>query len=128
VVHFAPTDGHITVPVVLNESLHTNVLLDTGAGITVLSSEMAEELHLDYQTGHSITLKTMAMDMQARVAKLDSIQVGGLKKREFPVAVADVRLGQQGGFDAILGMDFLGDYTIQIDNGKHTLTLTPKAR
>jgi len=128
VVHFAPTDGHITVPVVLNESLHANVLLDTGAGITVLSSEMAEELHLEYQTGHSITLKTMAMDMQARVARLDSIQVGGLKKRGFPVAVADVRLGQQGGFDAILGMDFLSDYTIQIDNREHTLTLTPKAR
>jgi clan AA aspartic protease (TIGR02281 family) len=128
VIRFAPTDGHITVPVVLNESLQANVLIDTGAGITVLSSEMAEELDLDYRTGHSVTLKTMAMDMQARVAILDSIQVGGLKKQGFPVAVADVRLGQQGKFDAILGMDFLSDYTIQIDNKKHTLTLTPRTR
>jgi len=126
IVHFSPSNGHITVPVVLNEELTTNMLVDTGAGITVLSKDLADELGLEFERGHAITLKTMAMDVQAQVAKLDAIRVGDFRKTSHLVAVADLPIGESGGFRAILGMDFLNNYTIQIDNKNNTLTLTSK--
>lgn len=126
IVRFSQVDGHIVVPVMLNDSISARVLVDTGAGITILSRELAEALGLDEERGDSITLKTMAMDIQAQLATLESIQVGGLSRNNFRVAVTDLSFGENGKFDGILGMDFLNNYKIHIDNEKQRLTLAPR--
>jgi len=126
IVRFSQVDGHILVPVVLNDSISARVLVDTGAGITILSRELAKALGLDEERGTSITLKTMAMDIQAQLARLESIQVGGLGRHNFPVAVTDLPFGEKGRFDGILGMDFLNNYEIHIDNERQRLTLAPR--
>jgi clan AA aspartic protease (TIGR02281 family) len=127
IVKFSSVDGHIMVPVVLNDFLNATVLVDTGAGITVLSRKLARDLGLEGDLRHSITLKTMALDIQAQTARLDSIQVGGLRRNYFPVAITDLSLGAGSTFDGILGMDFMNNYTIHINNAKQTMMLTPKA-
>jgi predicted aspartyl protease len=71
-------------------------------------------------------LKTVAADVQAKVARLDSITVGGLSRSDFPVAVVDLDIDKSGRFDGILGMDFLGNYTIRIDNQARRIFLTPR--
>jgi clan AA aspartic protease (TIGR02281 family) len=128
IVRFSSVNGHITVPVVLNGFLTANVLVDTGAGITIISRELAGELGLDKTTADSITLKTMAMDIEAQMAKLDSIQVGELTRHRFPVAITDLSLGERTQFAGILGMDFLNNYKIHIDNDTQRIRLTPRAR
>ncbi|OEU45995.1 MAG: hypothetical protein BBJ60_06060 [Desulfobacterales bacterium S7086C20] len=127
VVEFHPTNGHITVPVVLNGSLTATVLVDTGAGITILSREVAQELGLRESRDKSITLRTMALDIHAQLAQLDSIQVGDLSRHNFPVAIAPDGFGTEAKFNGILGMDFMKNYKIYIDNEKNKFMLTPKA-
>lgn len=126
VVGFSQVDGQIMVPVLFNQSMQARVLVDTGAGITVLSTELAQELGLDMNTARSVTLKTMAADVQANLGRLDAIQVGTLSRQDFPVAIANLPPGRRGNFQGILGMDFMNHYTIHIDNENSIITLTPK--
>jgi len=126
IVRFSTSNGHMVVPVLLNESRNTNLLFDTGASITVLSTDLAQSLGLRATAGRTIRLKTVAADVKAKVATLDSITVGGLSRSDFPVAVVDLNLGTSGRFDGILGMDFLSNYTIRIDNQANRIFLSPR--
>jgi clan AA aspartic protease (TIGR02281 family) len=128
IVRFSSVNGHITVPVVLNGFLTAKVLVDTGAGITIISKELAGELGLEKRSANSITLKTMAMDIQAQMTRLDSIRVGDLSRDNFPVAITDLPLGQRTEFAGILGMDFLNNYKIHIDNDNQRIRLTPRTQ
>jgi len=128
IVKFSPVDGHVMVPVVLNDSLQATVMVDTGAGITILSRELARDLGLTDQAAHPITLKTIAKDVEAQLVTLDSIQIGDLRKDHFPVAITDLPLGEKGQFHGILGMDFMNNYIIQIDNERRSIALTPKTQ
>ena len=125
IVWFFKVDGHIVVPVMLNGFLEAMVLVDTGSGITVLSRELAQKLDLDEETDNSITLKTMASDIQAKLATLSSIQVGNLIQNNFRVAITDLPFGEERKFDGILGMDFMNDYKIHIDNKNNRILLSP---
>jgi clan AA aspartic protease (TIGR02281 family) len=126
IVRFSTSNGHMVVPVLLNESRNSTLLFDTGASITVLSTDLARSLGLRSAAGRTIRLKTVAADVQAKVARLDSITVGGLSRSDFPVAVVDLDFDKSGRFDGILGMDFLGNYTIRIDNQANRIFLTPR--
>ena len=126
IVRFSTSNGHMVVPVLLNESRNSTLLFDTGASITVLSMELARSLGLRSAAGRTIRLKTVAADVQAKVARLDSITVGGLSRSDFPVAVVDLDFDKSGRFDGILGMDFIGNYTIRIDNQARRIFLTPR--
>ena len=83
IVRFSTSNGHMVVPVLLNESRNTNLLFDTGASITVLSTDLAQSLGLRAAAGRTIRLKTVAADVKAKVATLDSITVGGLSRSDF---------------------------------------------
>jgi predicted aspartyl protease len=72
-----------------------NVLLDTGSGITVVSKEIVRNLGLEVAEGRLIHLKTIAADVHAPLARLDSIQLGTLSSIDFPVAVTDLTLGER---------------------------------
>jgi predicted aspartyl protease len=71
-------------------------------------------------------LKTVAADVKAKVATLDSITVGGQSRSDFPVAIVDLDLDTSGRFEGILGMDFLVNYTIRIDNQANRIFLSPR--
>jgi clan AA aspartic protease (TIGR02281 family) len=126
IVRFSTSNGHMVVPVLLNESRTSSLLFDTGASITVLSTQLAQSLGLSAAAGKTIRLKTVAADVKAKVATLDSITVGGLSRSDFPVAVVDLDLGTSARFDGILGMDFLSNYTIRIDNQANRIFLSPR--
>ena len=126
VVDFSQVNGQIVVPITLNDNVRAKVLVDTGAGITVLSTALADELGLEIEAGKTVTLRTMAMDIQAQLGKLDSIQVGNIKKYDFPVVVAELPRGEQSNFNGILGMDFMNNYIIRIDNKRLQIALSPK--
>jgi len=126
IIRFSATSGHMLVPVVLNGSSNSSMLFDTGAGITVLSRELAQNLRLRMEPGKSIKLRTVAANVQARVATLDSITVGEFTKTDFPVAVVDLGRENNKRFDGILGMDFLSTYIIRIDNQSNSIFLSPR--
>jgi clan AA aspartic protease (TIGR02281 family) len=127
IVRFSSHQGQILVPVVLNGSVTTDVLLDTGSSMTIISTELARELGLKVARDRTIRLRTIAAEVQAFLARLDYIELGNLRRRNFPVAVSDLKLGEQRKFDGILGMDFLNNYAIQIDNKDSRILLSPSS-
>ena len=126
IIRFSATSGHMTVPAVLNGSNNSTMLFDTGAGITVLSRELAQNLGLKMEPGNSIKLRTVAANVRAQMATLDSITVGDFTKTDFPVAVVDLGSENQQSFDGILGMDFLNTYIIRIDHQTSSIFLSPR--
>jgi clan AA aspartic protease (TIGR02281 family) len=126
IIRFSATSGHMIVPAVINGSNNSTLLFDTGAGITVLSKEAAQNLGLRMEPGKSIKLRTVAANVQAQMATLDSITVGDFTKTDFPVAVVDLGSENRKLFDGILGMDFLSTYIIHIDNQTSSIFLSPK--
>ena len=128
IVKFTSHNGQILVPVVLNGSVSTNVLLDTGSGMTIISTELARDVGLKVARDRGIKLRTIASDVQAVLGRLDSIELGDLRRDNFPVAVSDLKLGEQRRFDGILGMDFLNNYAIHIDNMNSRILLRPSGR
>jgi len=124
IVRFQPVDGHIIVSAVLNGFVEAKVLVDTGAGTTVLSTELAEKLELEGDPERFITLKTVAEDVDAQLATLDSIQVGSLIQNDLRVAITDLPSIEKAEFDAILGMDFMSRYKISIDNENNRIVFS----
>ncbi len=126
IIRFSATSGHMIVPAVLNGSNNSPMLFDTGAGITVLSKDLAQNLGLRMEPGKSIKLRTVATNVQAQMATLDSITVGDFTKTDFPVAVVDLGSENKKLFNGILGMDFLSTYIIRIDNQTSSIFLSPR--
>jgi len=127
VVEYETVNGHISVPIVLNGFYTTHLLVDTGAGITIIAEDVARRLRLGDPRGHPITLRTLAMDVNAQRGRLESIQVGDLKKYDFPIAIADLPFGSENHFDGILGMDFMKDYSININNQTKRIALSSRS-
>jgi clan AA aspartic protease (TIGR02281 family) len=125
VIGFRSVGGHIGVTVLLNETSKAEMLLDTGAGVTLLSTKTARDLGLLKGRMGTIRLKTIAQDLQVPLTKLDLIRLGDLRKTDFPVAVSDLPFAGHA-FDGILGMDFLKDFNIFINNQSDELILTRK--
>ena len=125
IVRFTSYKGQIIVPVVLNGSVTTNVLLDTGAGITIISTDLSRHLGLKVAREKGVKLRTIAAEVEAPLARLDSIELGNFARDNFLVAVSDLELGEGRKFEGILGMDFLNNYTIQIDNRNSRVLLSP---
>ncbi|HVO84641.1 MAG TPA: aspartyl protease family protein, partial [Syntrophobacteria bacterium] len=71
-----------------------------------------------------VRLQTIAAQIQAPVAALSSLQCGDMRRTDLPVAVVDFDLGRQ--VDGILGMDFLGNYTIRIESESSRIVLKPR--
>jgi clan AA aspartic protease (TIGR02281 family) len=114
IVRFSTSNGHMVVPVLLNDAVEARVVFDTGAEMTVLSRKTAEGLGLRPGRQRPVRLQTIAAQVQAPVATLSSLQCGEMRRTDLPVAVVDFDLGRQ--VDGILGMDFLGNYTISIES------------
>jgi clan AA aspartic protease (TIGR02281 family) len=124
IVRFSMSNGHMVVPVLLNDAVEARVVFDTGAEMTVLSRKTAEGLGLQPGRQRPVKLQTIAAQIQAPVATLSSLQCGEMRRTNLPVAVVDFDLGRQ--VDGILGMDFLGNYTIRIESESSRIVLKPR--
>jgi clan AA aspartic protease (TIGR02281 family) len=124
IVQFSTSNGHMVVPVLLNDAVEARVIFDTGAEMTVLSRKTADGVGLRPGPQRPVRLQTIAAQIQAPVATLSSLQCGDMRRTNLPVAVVDVDLGRQ--VDGILGMDFLGNYTIRIESESSRIVLKPR--
>jgi clan AA aspartic protease (TIGR02281 family) len=124
IIRFSTSNGHMMVPVLLNDAVEARVVFDTGAEMTVLSRKIAEGLGLRAGLQRPVKLQTIAAQIQAPVATLSSLQCGEMRRTNLPVAVVDFDLGRQ--VDGILGMDFLGNYTISIESESSRIVLKPR--
>ena len=119
-------NGVPLVPVTVNGK-RTAFALDTGAGMTVLSSRFASDIGvssvepLNIQDIHGIVLK-------GSLARAD-VDLGGIRIDGHPVAVLDLGWLQLPEVDGVLGWNAIRELRITLDNDRRVLLLEqPKGR
>lgn len=102
---------------------HCSFILDTGAGMTCLSKELAAELEVEALGGMSAAGAGGAFE--AHTARLEELRVGDLRVNDLEVMVLDLAplasmMGKR--IDGIVGYNVLNRYTTTIDISGETLT------
>ena len=131
-VHFRLAGGAqplILLPVEVNEQGPFDFILDTGAGTSLLSIELAEKLQV--KVLGSKQGQTAGGAVSVSLAKVDSIGVGEARLPEVDVGIVDLKqIGATIGsrIDGDLGYNFLKSFRISIDYEKNQLRLDDPRR
>lgn len=104
------------VPAQVNGQGPFTLILDTGAGTTILDTRFAEELGL--QAGDVEKGRGAGGEVEARKATLDSLAVGAARVDNLPIGIADVSgIGRavRAELHGALGCDFYRRFVTTID-------------
>lgn len=119
----------ILLPVQVNGRGPFEFILDTGAGTSLLSPELAQELKIELtgsQEGH-----TAGGKVTVSLAQVDTFALGGAILNKVDVAIADLsHIGLTVGakIDGDLGYNFFKHFRMMIDYGKGELRLEDPKR
>jgi predicted aspartyl protease len=112
----------VIVPVNFNNSTAANLLLDTGASRTMISSRIAKILRLQsigfgrgYGIGGTVTVST---------ARVESVKLGEMERQNLLVMIHD--FSPDPSYEGLLGFDFLSHFHMSLDLQKSLLVLTPR--
>ena len=106
----------LLIPVRVNDEGPFEFILDTGAGTSLISPELAASLHIastDSRAG-----QTAGGTVQVALAQLDSLTVGEAREENLQVAIVDLSMiGRTVGakLDGDLGYNFLKHFRLTID-------------
>jgi len=123
-VKFTPGQP-IMVTARINDVGSVLLMLDTGAGRTVINPAALNTLGVSYANAQRVSLKGITGVAEVEVVRVESLDVSGAKHGPLAVISHDTGFGADKG-DGLLGRDFLDKFTITIDNAAGVLTLTPK--
>ena len=111
-------DSHLVgVPVYINGKGPFDFVLDTGAGNTCVTPELATKLELDVKPVHGIA-RGVGGDVQLELAAIDSVSVGEVRITHSQVVVIDLsKVSPKGKLieNGIIGWDFLRSFETVID-------------
>jgi len=124
VIAFEKTPSRtIFVDVVLNGAIPAKMVLDTGAGIVVLSEDLARRLHLESdREAKTMILQTAGGEVRGLAATLSKVELGAVHKRNVRAAVNTTPTAFKG-FDGLLGMSFLENFRVVIDYANNRILL-----
>jgi predicted aspartyl protease len=125
VIRFKP-GRQIIVDAQVNGSASCRLLLDTGAGHTLINPRVLRAAGVSLTRGTlSGKARGVAKDAEIDVqgVMLDSLEVGGARVTRLMVAAYDMDYSEA---DGLLGMDFLGRFDVSIDTAAGIVKLAPK--
>ena len=112
----------VIVPVVLNGEFRTNLGLDTGATITVVSQRIAKSLGLN-PFGTS-KVGTVGGIITVPLARLRSLKVGDAEIHDLVVSIHDFSTDPR--IEGLLGLDYLKHFNVSLDARRKLLVLGPR--
>jgi len=124
-INFVQQPSSIFVSAVIDNKVQANLLLDTGASITMLSRKVGEQLGVDFKDLRDIFQVELA-DGRRILAKyyvVNSIRVQDVEARGIPVSILMQDIVGQSSQDGLLGMSFLSRFRVKIDYTNKTLQL-----
>jgi predicted aspartyl protease len=124
-IRFTP-GRHILVNARLNGSTAVRLILDTGAGTTLISPRVlaAAGVSLTQGTASGRT-RGLAKDAEVEVTRVvvDSLEVGEARVERLAVSAYDMGMPDM---DGLLGQDFLARFNVSIDPAQGIVKLAPK--
>jgi predicted aspartyl protease len=113
----------IMVSVKINGGGSAQLMLDTGASVTVINPRVLAGMGIGSSEALRGSVKGATGSADVLFVPVASIEVGGARSGPLRVAAHDVDLGQG---DGLLGRDFLDQFTVNIDSSAGVVTLSPK--
>jgi clan AA aspartic protease (TIGR02281 family) len=112
----------VTVSASVNDRLSLNLVVDTGATYTMISRAAATSLGIDLEAKlPTASFRTANGVIHAPIVALQSVEVGGMRVLSLEAAVHDVF--EDSAISGLLGLNFLGNFRMDIDTGKGVLVL-----
>jgi len=112
----------VIVPARINRESVGTFLLDTGATFSSVSSSVAQRLGIRSGSGGTVRLLTANGAIQAPLAILDEVDIGGAVASNVPAVIHDLP-GMPPNIVGLLGMSFLERFRVNLDISSGTLIL-----
>jgi clan AA aspartic protease (TIGR02281 family) len=114
---------HFIVDAIPADGRDMQLLIDTGASLTILAPEVLEQPGIRYEdTGKTGVFTTANGPVEAPIYTLDSLAVGDWHVNQLEVGIMELGVGS--GVDGLLGMNFLRHFQFFIDQNEALLRLS----
>jgi predicted aspartyl protease len=121
-IPFAPGKP-IMVSAKVNGGSAANLMLDTGASVTVISPRVLAGMGIGSTQAVRGSVKGATGSADVLFVPIQSIEVGSSRSGPLRIAAHDVDLSQG---DGLLGRDFLDQFKVTIDSTAGIVTIAPK--
>jgi predicted aspartyl protease len=113
----------IMVAAKVNGGSAANLMLDTGASVTVINPRVLAAMGIGSSQALRGSVKGATGSADVLFVPIQSIEVGSARSGPLRIAAHDVDLSQG---DGLLGRDFLDQFTVTIDSTAGIVTIAPK--
>ena len=110
------------VEATLNGFVRVPLMVDTGASLTVISTQTAQRLGLNLEQAAMIAMRSASGPFLAYLTKVRSMKIGEAIVKDVEVIVHDISPGREQG---LLGMSFLDHFNVTIHALQDAMNLKP---
>ena len=122
VVKLTKRGNSLTTSVLLNRKVREELIVDTGATDTVISSSLAKKMGISATKGKNVLCQVAdGRTVNGKQINIKEVRVGGAKVYNVQAIVMDS--GEIGNSPGLLGMSFLNNFIFKVDTEKEILVL-----
>lgn len=122
VVKLEKRGDSLTTNVLLNRKVRADFIVDTGAGNTVISGNLAKKLGISINRCDEVLCQVAdGRTVRGKQVNIREVRVGGAKVYNVRAVVLDS--GDMGNSPGLLGMSFLDNFIFKVDSEKELLVL-----
>ncbi len=122
VVKLVRRGNGLTTSVLLNRKVREDLIVDTGATDTVISSSLAKKIGIQAAKGKNVLCQVAdGRTVNGKQINIKEVRVGGAKVYNVQAVVLDS--GEMGDSPGLLGMSFLKNFVFKVDTEKELLVL-----
>jgi len=122
-IALSKSSGGLLTEVTLNDKVNCVMIVDTGASVVSITRNIAGQLGMDLGGAHK-DIELILADgslVKAKAVSLKSVRVGDSKAEDVLAVVVDNPPAP--GVDGLLGMSFLGNFSVKVDSANKELIL-----
>jgi clan AA aspartic protease (TIGR02281 family) len=122
VVKLVRRGNGLTTSVLLNRKVREELIVDTGATDTVISSSLAKKIGIQAAKGKNVLCQVAdGRTVNGKQINIKEVRVGGARIYNVQAVVLDS--GEMGNSPGLLGMSFLNNFVFKVDTEKELLVL-----